>query len=90
MRAADATTRAMAPKQTLLGWVALGVTGCIVAVAAATELGRLATAGEPTEPMVEVSWCAAMAHTSARYMAVDYWADSSKKPLFIFAEIEAL
>lgn len=55
MRAADATTRAMAPKQTLLGWVVLGVTGCIVAVAAATELGRLATAGEPTEPREEVS-----------------------------------
>ena len=85
MRAADATTRAMAPKQTLLGWVGLGVTGCIVAVAAATELGILATAGEPTEPRGEVSWCAARAPTSARCVAVDYWADSSKKPQFICA-----
>lgn len=55
MRAADVTTQAMAPKQTLLGWVGLGVTGCIIVVAAATELGRLATAGEPTEPREEVS-----------------------------------
>jgi hypothetical protein len=85
MRAADATTRAMALKQTLLGWVGLGVTGCIVAVAAATELGRLATAGEPTEPMGEVSWCAAMAQTSTRCVAVDYWADSPKKPQFVCA-----
>lgn len=55
MHAADATTRAMAPKQTLLGLVALVVTGCIVAVAVAIELGRLATAGEHTEPREEVS-----------------------------------
>ena len=90
MRAADVTTRAMAPKQTLLGWVGLVVTGCIIVVAAATELGILATAGEPTEPKEEVSWCAAMAHTSVRCVAVDYWADSSKKPQFICAEVEAL
>jgi len=55
MRAVDATTRAMAPKQTLLDLVGLVVTGCIVAVAEATELGRLATAGEHTETREEVS-----------------------------------
>lgn len=55
MRAADATTPAMAPKQTLLGWVGLAVTGCIIARALATKLGRLATAGEPTESRELVS-----------------------------------
>jgi len=46
MRAADATVLVMAPKQTLLGWIWRGVTGCRNAVAVAIELSRSVRVGE--------------------------------------------